>query len=55
MAEYLTKAQLETLEKLYTRQLRDDYLPPTVQQRNREIRQLIDEVKMWRESAGKED
>jgi hypothetical protein len=54
MAKYLSAAQLETLDTLHAHQLRDKYLPPAVQQRNREIRQLIDEVKMWRESAGEE-
>jgi hypothetical protein len=50
----LTTEELEALEALYARQPRDEYLPAPVANRNRQIRMLIDEVKMWRESAGEE-
>lgn len=50
----LTTAELEEIEALYARTTRDDYLPPSVQRRVEQMRSLIGEVKMWRESAGKE-
>jgi hypothetical protein len=50
----LTPEELEALRGLYARQPRDEYLPKPVAQRNRQIRALIDEVTMWRESAGEE-
>jgi hypothetical protein len=54
MPEYLSNYELQSLEDLYARQPRDEYLPFHVARRNRQIRALIEEVKMWRESAGKE-
>lgn len=48
----LTAAELANLEALYAHQLRDKYLPASVAERMGQIRALIDEVKMWRESAG---
>jgi hypothetical protein len=55
VAEYLTAAELDALKALYARQPRDEYLPASVAQRNRQIRQLIDEVEMYRERAGTEE
>lgn len=52
---YLTKEELEGLEAMYARQPRDEYLPAPVAKRTRQIRELINEVKMWRESAGDEE
>lgn len=51
---YLNKEELAALSELYARQPRDEYLPVPVAKRNRQIRALIDEVTMWRETAGKE-
>ena len=48
----LTAEELNALETLYARQPRDAYLPASVVQRNRQIRPLIAEVKMYRETAG---
>ena len=51
----LSNEDLAALEALYARQPRDEYLPAYVAQRSRQIRSLIAEVKMWRESAGDEE
>jgi hypothetical protein len=51
----LTADELNALEALYARQPRDKYLPLSVAQRNCQIRQLIAEVKMHRETAGAEE
>ena len=53
--DVLSNQDLAALEALYARQPRDEYLPPPVAQRNRQIRGLIGEVKMWRETAGDEE
>lgn len=50
----LTTEELNALETMYARQPRDKYLPPSVAQRSSQIRALLDEVKMWRETAGEE-
>ncbi|MDR3797993.1 MAG: hypothetical protein P4K93_07560 [Terracidiphilus sp.] len=55
MPDYLSTEELDALEALYARQPRDEYLPASVAARNRQIRRLIDEVKMWRQSAGDEE
>jgi len=53
--ERLTNEDLAALAALYARQPRDEYLPAPVARRNRAIRSLIDEVEMWRETAGAEE
>jgi flagellar biosynthesis protein FlhB len=50
----ITTAELEELAALYAPTKRDDYLPPPVQHRVAQMRAVIDEVKMWRETAGSE-
>ena len=53
--ERLSNDDLAALEAMYARQPRDEYLPAAVAQRNRQIRSLIEEVKMFRESAREEE
>ena len=53
--ERLRNEDLDALEALYARQPRDEYLPATVANRSRQIRSLIAEVRMWRETAGDEE
>ena len=52
---FVSTAELEALEALYARQPRDAYLPPAVAQRASQIRELIAEIKIYRESAGDEE
>jgi hypothetical protein len=53
MSERLTTDELDELANLYAPRFGDDkLLPASVARRSAQIRALIKEVKMWRESAG---
>jgi hypothetical protein len=51
MSERLNADELDEMETLYARSSRDNYLPVAVARRSAQIRALIEEVKMGRESA----
>ncbi len=50
----LSKLEIEELRNVFARRKGDDHSPKSVQRRAAQIRALIDEVEMWRQSAGKE-